>query len=399
MGRLLALWNKEWIALARDVHGLAALFVMPAAFIVIMSLALSDAFKDEAGRPAEFAVLAADGPERAARLAQKLEGDGFRAVPAPANESAARAGVRQGKPALALLVPRDFERGLRVPPDRTNPAQALTLLVDPALPPAQLAVFQHRVLGTVLGLRLAAAIPVPGVLDDAGAFDLKRAATLSVEAVGNPRAGRPSSVQQNVPAWLIFGMFFVVMPISSLFIVERREGTLARLASQQVPFSLLLLGKVVPYFLVNLGQAALMLLAGRTLVPWLGGEELALPSRWDLLAAVTASASLAAIGWGLLVAACARTMEQATVIGGVGNILAAAIGGIMVPRFVMADRLQTWVDLSPMAWALDGFHAVMLRQGAAADVLEPCLKLLSLAAALFAATFWAHHRRRAVIRA
>jgi len=70
-----------------------------------------------------------------------------------------------------------------------------------------------------------------------------------------------------------------------------------------------------------------------------------------------------------------------------------------VPRFVMADRLQTWVDLSPMAWALDGFHAVMLRQGAAADVLVPCLKLLSLAAALFAATLWAHHRRRAVIRA
>ena len=42
--------------------------------------------------------------------------------------------------------------------------------------------------------------------------------------------GRPSSVQQNVPAWLIFGMFFVVMPMSALFIVERRDGTLARLA-------------------------------------------------------------------------------------------------------------------------------------------------------------------------
>jgi len=394
MHRLLALWTKEWLALARDVHGLAVLFVMPAAFIVIMSLALSDVFKDESARQTDFAVLAADDSTLAERLARRLEGDGFRAAPAPVDEAAARAGARQGKPGLVLLVPREFERGLREPPDRTNPSQALTLLADPALPPAQLAVFQHRVLGMALGLRVSAAARIPGFAFEPGAFDLKRAATLSIEVVGNSRAGRPSSVQQNVPAWLIFGMFFVVMPISSLFIVERREGTIARLASQQVPFSLLLLGKVVPYFVINLGQVVLMLLAGRTLVPWLGGEMLALPARWDLLAAVAASTSLAAISWGLLVAVCARTMEQATVIGGVGNILAAAIGGIMVPRFVMADTMQAWVDLSPMAWALDGFHAVLLRQGDAADVAAPCLKLLLLAAVLLATALWSHRRRR-----
>jgi ABC-2 type transport system permease protein len=392
MHRLLALWNKEWLALARDVHGLAVLFVMPAAFIVIMSLALSDVFKDESGRQTDFAVLAADGLKLAERFAQSLAGDGFHAVPAPMDEAAARAGVRQGRPALVLLVPRDFERGLRESLDRTSASLALTLLVDPALPPTQIVVFQHRVLGMVLGLRMSAAARILGMTDDVSAFNLKGAATLTIEAVGNPRAGRPSSVQQNVPAWLIFGMFFVVMPISSLFIVERREGTLARLASQQVSFFTLMLGKVVPFFVINLGQVVLMLLAGRTLVPWLGGEALALPARWDLLAAVAASTSLAAIGWGLLVAVCARTMEQATVIGGVGNILAAAIGGIMVPRFVMADTMQAWVDLSPMAWALEGFHAVILRQGGAADVLAPCLKLLLLATVLFFAALWAHRR-------
>jgi ABC-2 type transport system permease protein len=92
-------------------------------------------------------------------------------------------------------------------------------------------------------------------------------------------------------------------------------------------------------------------------------------------------------------------MEQATVIGGVGNILAAAIGGIMVPRFVMPGTMQAWVELSPMAWALDGFHAVMLRQGAAADLLVPCVKLLLLAAALFSIAIWAHRRRRMALTA
>lgn len=394
MRRLFALWEKEWLALARDVHGLAVLFLMPAVFIVIMSLALSDAFKGDAGRRTEFAVLSADDAKLADRFAQSLSGERFRAVPAPADEAAARASVRNGSPALVLVVPRDFARALAAPPGRTAPPPALVLLADPALPPTQLVAFQQRALGVALELRVSAMMRRAGIAPDPTGLDLKRAATLSVEVVGNPGARRPSSVQQNVPAWLIFGMFFVVMPIASLFIVERRDGTLARLVAQQVPFSMLLLGKVMPFFVVNLVQTALMLLAGRVLVPWFGGEVLALPARWDLLAAVAASTSLAAIGWGLLVAVCARTLEQATVVGGVGNILAAAVGGIMVPRFVMPQAMQTLADFSPMAWALDGFHAVILRQGVAADIVAPCSKLLVLAVALFALALGVHHRRR-----
>jgi ABC-2 type transport system permease protein len=396
MRRLLALWEKECLALSRDVLGLAVLFLMPAAFIVVMSLALSDVFKGGAARQAEFAVMAAD-PKLADSLERNLAGDGFRAVAAPANEAAARDGVRRGTPSLVLVVPRDFERALSAPLDARNAPPELTLLTDPALPPTQLLAFRQRVLGVTLAMRVAAVMRRAGIAAEADAFDLKRAATLSVETIGG--SGRPSSVQQNVPAWLIFGMFFVVMPISSLFVVERREGTLARLVSLRVPFSMLLLGKVGPYFVVNLMQAVLMLLAGRTLVPWFGGETLVFPSRWDLLAAVTVCTSFAAIGWGLLVAVCSRTLEQATVIGGVGNILAAAVGGIMVPRFVMPEAMQKLSEVSPMAWALDAFHAVILRGGGAADIAAPCAKLLALALALFAAALWVHYRRRVLTSA
>jgi ABC-2 type transport system permease protein len=78
----------------------------------------------------------------------------------------------------------------------------------------------------------------------------------------------------------------------------------------------------------------------------------------------------------------------------VGTILVAAVGGIMVPRFVMPESMQGLVDLSPMAWALEGFHAVMLRQGGAADIVLPCVKLLVLATTLLALALWIHQRRR-----
>jgi ABC-2 type transport system permease protein len=66
----------------------------------------------------------------------------------------------------------------------------------------------------------------------------------------------------------------------------------------------------------------------------------------------------------------------------------------MVPRFVMPPAMQALAELSPMAWALDAFHAVILRQGGAASIAAPCLKLLLLAAALAGAALWIHHRRR-----
>jgi ABC-2 type transport system permease protein len=391
MRPLLALWEKEWLALSRDVHGLAVLFLMPAAFIVVMSLALSDAFEGGAGRETEFGVVATDA-KLAEAFMRGLAGNGFRAVSALPDEATARTSVRLGKHKLVLVVPSNFDKDLAMPPGGKSPLPELVLLAEPALPPTQLVAFQQRVLGVALSLRISEVMRSAGIPVEAGSLDLKQAAKLDVQVVGG--SGRPSSVQQNVPAWLIFGMFLVVMPISALFIVERRDGTLARLTSLRVPFSMMLLGKIGPFFVVNLAQAALMFTAGKTLVPGLGGESLALPARWDLLAIVTACTSLAAIGWGLLVAVSARTLEQATVVGGVGTILVAAIGGIMVPRFVMPQSMQALVDFSPMAWALEGFHAVMLRQGGAADIVSPCLKLLALALVLCAAALWMHHRRR-----
>jgi ABC-2 type transport system permease protein len=353
MRLLAALWTKEWLALARDVHGLAVLFLMPAAFVVVMSLALTDAFRPNAARSATFAILGSPNP----KLADALAGEGFRAVPAPGDESAAREQLRRGSLGLAVLL---------------TPG-GITVLADPAIDAVQLAAFRQRLAAAMLGI------------------ELKLAPGPRVEVLGSAHDSQPSSVQQNVPAWLIFGMFFVVLPMSLLFVVERRDGTAARLASLRVPFSLQLGGKIGPFFVINLAQTVLMLAAGRVLVPALGGEALAVAPSWPLFA-VAAATSLAAIGWGLLVAVCARTLEQATVIGGVGNILAAALGGIMVPRFLMPPAMQAVAALSPMAWALDGFHAVLLHEGGFADIAAPCAKLLALAALLFGAALAGNRR-------
>ena len=61
MTRLLALWTKETLALLRDRHGLAALFVMPIIFILVMTMALHDAFMPGAAIDVAYAIVDLDG--------------------------------------------------------------------------------------------------------------------------------------------------------------------------------------------------------------------------------------------------------------------------------------------------------------------------------------------------
>ncbi len=62
----------------------------------------------------------------------------------------------------------------------------------------------------------------------------------------------------------------------------------------------------------------------------------------------------------------------------------AAIGGIMVPKFVMPAFMQRLAELSPMNWGLEALLGVLLRGGDVASILPQVLQLGALAAVMFA---------------
>lgn len=401
--RLLALWLKESIALLRDRHGLLALFIMPTIFILVMTMALRDAFSPGVSIDAAYVVVDLDQSQHSKALIKRLDKNvSFKRLPAADDAEKARQGILDGHQVLALVLPKGFGERLLAPAGADGqPTEALQLLIDPALSPALQLAFRNQVMAALGAVRADELTRSAGKL-----FGLPVAPGASAErewpdeihsiAVRNDRSIRPpSSVQQNVPAWLIFAMFFVVIPVSSIFIIERQQGTLQRLRAMGLPFHLVLAGKLLPFFIVNQLQAVLMVAVGIYLVPLFGSEALELPGSLPLLFnlwAVAAAVSLAAVSLALLVASLARTSEQATVIGGVGNILMGAIGGIMVPKFVMPAAMQKLATLSPMAWGLEGFHTVMLRHGSFADILPSLTQLLAFAAASLTVAVWLNHR-------
>jgi len=95
-----------------------------------------------------------------------------------------------------------------------------------------------------------------------------------------------------------------------------------------------------------------------------------------------------------LIAVSSSTTEQATLLGGTGNIILAALGGIMIPKFVMPATMQSVAQWSPMSWGLEGFLDVLLRSGTLRDVAPEAagLLILGLTAILLA---WLVQSRRA----
>lgn len=368
MVMLYALIRKELLLLLRDWHALALLFLMPASFILVMSLALQDRFAADQGVSLTYYLVDEDHSDASHALATQLQASKeLQLRQEDASIDVLRAAVRADRVQFLVVIPKAFAAEL----DGASP-NAVQVQVGPGVEPAMSELFAARLHGLLAELYLEKRLGNLGTVmpDPSGVERL-----LHVESLYTGGA-RPSSVQQNVPAWLLFAMFFIAIPLSTTWVQERQQGTYARLRSMGVGARTLLLGKLVPYLGITLVQAVLMLAVGIWIVPLLGGGQLSLGHAPLALLLVTLASGFAAVCYALLVANLVSTAEQATIFTGVANLLMAAVGGIMVPRFVMPAAMQAISLHSPMAWGLEGFLDVFLRQGGAATVAPWALHLL-----------------------
>lgn len=384
MALFASLIKKELLAVSRDVHGMAALFIMPMVFIVVMSMALKDVYSPSVGS-LNYAVLDEDQGATARALVEYWGKEQGGASELP---TAWRDEVRAGRLKYVLLIEPGFSRAVEGAGGKE--AVHVRLFVEPGLDSGLFEANRMRLTAAVNQLhaeRLLAKLP-------AGARAVASGNTVSVTAERLTAGVRPTSVQQNVPAWLVFGMFFVVASIAGLFVEERDCGALARLRGMGVKPWQLIAGKIAPYLLVNAVQAVLMLAVGIYLMPLIGGEGMSLQGvDWTAMLLIVFSISLAAICLALAVACLVNTHAQAATLGPILNVLMAALGGVMVPLFVMPEVMQKVAAYSPMNWGLEGLLAVLLRGGEVSDVLPEAAKLLGFALLMLMIAFVLFKRR------
>jgi len=359
----LAVLRKEFQLLIRDIHGLALMFAMPVVFIIIMSLAMQGNYDIRSGAKLNVLVedLASNGDsELFLENLSRMEAFDFLLQDSTLSVELIKEKIQRDEGAFLISIDALEDDG-----EDIN-TLGVRLLVAPATNKQLEAIFVSGLQETLRGLKVQQML--------ADMEDSVFAAEESVESIAAVKMDveyayeggsniPPSAVQQSVPAWLVFAMFFVVVPLSNTLIKERDFGTLRRLRTIDISSAFLVLGKLVPYFFIMQLQVVAMILVGMYIVPLLGGESFTPGDSYSALVAISFAVSFAALGYASLIAVAARTTEQATTLGGAGNIILAAIGGIMVPSFMMPAVMQKIGAFSPMSWGLEGFLDVFLRNG------------------------------------
>jgi ABC-2 type transport system permease protein len=177
------------------------------------------------------------------------------------------------------------------------------------------------------------------------------------------------------------GVMFLLFSASGAggaLIEEAESGTLDRVLSTNVSMTRLLLGKAVYLSAVAVTQLTVMFLWGEIFF----GLELHqhLPG-FLIMTVVTAIASSC---FGLLLAAMARSRMQLVALSNLLILAMSALGGSMVPRYLLSETVQKLGLVTINAWAIDGYMKVFWRDEPVTHLWPQALVLLGASALLFA---------------
>lgn len=411
--------KKELLLLARDRVGICVLFLMPMLLVLVLSLVQDSLFRANGETVTKALYINLDHGLSGKTLAEKLTSAGSLKL---IDQIAGKAvDLRKGKELVlsgtyqfAIIIPEAFSSKIKegastIVAAAVNGAQAndfkteISLYFDPAVRGVfRSAVFSALQQGTMaLEIEEKSRQFTETVLKEYQATIEKQLAIYGAdnlpitppeisnnwanqsqitikEKLARPDAFKtvPTSVQQNVPAWTLFGMFFIVVPLAGTLIGERQEGTLTRLMTMPVSIFSFLMGKTIAYVIICLLQFALMLLVGRFILPLLGTPILTIGSEPLALLAVALSSGLAACGFGILVGVLAKSYEQASTMGAILVVIAAAVGGVMVPVYVMPQMMQDLSIISPLNWGLNAFLDIFIRNGNLVSVIPNIIALI-----------------------
>ena len=206
---------------------------------------------------------------------------------------------------------------------------------------------------------------------------------------------QPTAVQQNVPAWAIFGIFFIAVPLAGSLIKERESGTLLRLKVLPASYLIFISGKILAYMVVCLVQFMVIVMAGMHILPLFGLAAFEPGGQPLLFFIMMQSVIAAACGYGILLGTIGRTYEQVAVFAPVSIVIGAALGGIMVPIYALPIFMRPICLFSPLYWGQSGFYDLLLRGGDLRSILPEASALLAFCCAtMLAAYLFSIGRRR-----
>ena len=203
--------------------------------------------------------------------------------------------------------------------------------------------------------------------------------------LGGGRAMDPGVSYYAAAVAILFLMFAAMQGAISL-VDERSSGIVDRLAAGPGGITVVVLGKGLFLTMQGMVQAGLIFA-----VAW-AVYGLTWPARfvpWS----ITALLAAAVAAWmGLLLAALCQSRQQAQTASAFVVLILAAVGGSMVPRFLMPIWLRDLGWLTPNAWVIEAWHGTLWREQSLTELLPAWAVLAGFTLAAMVLALWLSNR-------
>ena len=413
--------KKEVLLLKRDFGGLVILFVMPLVLIITITLIQDSTFKTVNDSKIPILLVDNDKGDVSQVISQNLnESNSFELI-SELDENTAREAVFKGKYQLAIIIPKNLSKDLQAKVTQnvakitagfgledSTATKKTEQKIEPKevklyFDPASQNTFKNAVKSTID--KMISQIETKSIYaafqeqlgEEATAFDQE--SFISFKEIVPKKGDQeiiPNSTQHNVPAWTLFAIFFIVIPLSINLVKEKNQGTLIRLRTNPVPYFTVIAGKTITFLIICMIQFYLMVAVGVYLFPHLNLPALQVEGIMGLMSIVALFSGFAAIGFGILLGTIAKTQEQSAPFGATSVVILAAVGGVWVPVFAMPKVMQVIAGISPMNWGLNAFYDVILRNATLIDILPEISYLFLFFIAMVLISLFYDEKKRAV---
>jgi ABC-2 type transport system permease protein len=368
----LAMFRVMALELWRDRGALVMTFLLPPLVFLIFSAV----FAGTTGEDIKLKLVVADEARTAdsARLVKALLADpDLRAETAePGTGVEVRRMVRAGRADAGLIVRSDPELG----------KQPILIISDPSravAAPLTMARVQQALSRTMpdvlLARTLAETAPAFGgltpqqqtiagiALDQAGkpGFKPPEQGLFAREDVAGAKKGGGTIAYYAGAVTILFALFSAMHGALSL-IEERRSGVADRILAGAAGMAPVVNGKFLFLMAQSLIQATAIFATAQVIY------QVPVTSHLLLWLITTVLVSACAGGLAMAVVAFCKTRDQAQMLSTFVILILAAIGGSMVPRFLMPPWLQTIGWGTPHAWAIEAYQSILWRDGGVGSV-------------------------------
>lgn len=426
----------SWLNLKRDRVALGLTFVLPLIFFSIFAVIFGG--MGSGGTSAgsiKIIGVDLDGTEVSGKFMDALDAqDAIEIVtasrptdkepdPQPFTRESALQAVRTGKRSGAIVIPTGFgdsfgsfggeTPGIELIHDPSNPliqgivsgliqASAMTAAPDILLDGGikQLEMFgggltpdQERAIGNFKQmLQQDSALPttdeVAAAETDAAASPTSFSGLVAVETTSAMEGDEeddgdgPSIVSYYAAGIGVMFLLFSMAGAASVLLEEEESGTLDRLLSSNIGMGTLLAGNWIFFTIVGFVQLSVMFVWAAAVF----GLELFTTRHLAGFVCMSLITAAAAAAFGLMLATAAKSRAQLNGISTVVILVMSALGGSMVPRFVMPDFMNTTALFTFNGWALDGYLKIFWYEDPAATLVQSVLSLAPQLAVLGAMT-------------